>query len=158
MSSPFYQYPIRVAKLLQSRTPAIRPGQPTLLNEEHPTCSLGRSIAQFLHLLLHTRPGQLRSAATFGCALWDAEFDNTLDLSRWEETMTHSLLAAVQHYEPRLRDVRIHLQISSLAQIKSPPAQLAARWQADISIKGVVVLTHEAFSYATQLYIGQLAS
>lgn len=156
MSSHFYQYPIRVAQLMQAPTPAARSGAADA-PEEHPTCSLGTSIAQFLHLLLHTRPGQLRSAADFGCALWEVEFDNSFDLARWEETLTRSLLAAVHQHEPRLRDVRIRVSISTIEQPKGWAARSPARWQAHISIKGMVQLTHEAFSYTTQLQIGQLA-
>ncbi|RZK46551.1 MAG: hypothetical protein EOO59_19135, partial [Hymenobacter sp.] len=126
--------------------------------DEHPTCSLGTSIAQFLHLLLHTRPGQLRSATDFGCALWDVEFDNAVDIVRWEETLSRSLLAAIEEHEPRLRDVRVRVAIKLLPPAQGKLGQAVARRQADISVQGVVRLTHETFSYATQLHIGQLAA
>lgn len=153
MNSHFYQYPIRVAQLMRA-TPAGRPGEAA----EHPTCSLGTSIAQVLHLLLHTRAGQLRSAADFGCAIWEVEFESTLDLPRWEEKLTRSLLAAVQQHEIRLREVSVRVAIGPATQAEGKQAQPQARWQARISIKGMVQLTHEAFSYITQLQIGQLAA
>lgn len=159
MSSPFYQYPIRAAQLMQAA--GARPGAPASAGppDEHPTCSLGTSIAQFLHLLLHTRPGQLRSAPDFGCAIWDAEFESQLDLPRWEEKLTRSLLAAVHQHETRLRDVHLRVAISAAELPRGGPAAgPAARWQAHVSIRGMVQLTHEAFSYATQLQIGQLAA
>ena len=159
MSSHFYQYPVRVARLMQA-APTSRPGQPTTggPGHEHPTCSLGTSIAQVLHLLLHTRPGQLRSSPDFGCAIWEVEFESTLDLPRWEESLTRSLLAAVHQHEPRLRDVSIRVAIGPAELAGGRTGQPAARWQARISIKGMVRLTHEAFSYTTQLQIGQLAA
>jgi predicted component of type VI protein secretion system len=159
MSSHFYQYPIRVTQLMRA-TPATRPGEAaaTGLAAEHPTCSLGTSIAQVLHLLLHTRAGQLRSAADFGCAIWDVEFESTLDLPRWEEQLTRSLLAAVHQHETRLRDVSVRVSIGPAEPAGGKGTQPFARWQARISIKGMVQLTHEAFSYSTQLQIGQLAA
>jgi phage baseplate assembly protein W len=160
MSSHFYKYPIQVARLMQAPKAPVQPGSPVGADapHEHPTCSLGNSIAQFLHLLLHTRLGQLRSAADFGCALWDVEFDNTFDLAGWEETLTRSLLQAVHQHETRLRDVRIRVSISTIEQPKGWAARSSARWHAHINIKGMVLLTHEAFSYTTQLQIGQLAT
>ncbi len=157
MSSHFYQYPIRVARLMQA--PAARPGRAAApATDEHPTCSLGTSIAQVLHLLLHTRPGQLRSAPDFGCAIWDVEFESNLDLPRWEEKLTRSLLAAVHQHETRLRDVSIRVSIGPAELAVGAAAHPLARWQARISVKGMVQLTHEAFHYTTQLRIGQLAA
>lgn len=154
MSSHFYRYPIRVTQLMRPGQPAV--GGPAA--DEHPTCSLGTSIAQVLHLLLHTRPGQLRSAPDFGCAIWDVEFESTLDLPRWEEKLTRSLLAAVQQHEPRLREASIRVAIGPAEAVGGREASPLARWQARISVKGMVHLTHEAFSYTTQLQIGQLAA
>ena len=60
--------------------------------------------------------------------------------------------------EHRLRDVSIRVAISAAELAGGRDGQPAARWQARISIKGMVRLTHEAFSYTTQLQIGQLAA
>ncbi|MGI4743366.1 MAG: GPW/gp25 family protein [Janthinobacterium lividum] len=160
MSSHFYKYPLRVTQLMQAPPTSARPGPPAAggLADEHPTCSLGTSIAQMLHLLLHTRLGQLRSAPDFGCAIWDVEFESNLDLPRWEENLTRSLLAAVHQHEPRLRDVSIRVGLSAAEPAGGRETQPTARWWARISIKGMVQLTHEAFSYTTQLRIGQLAA
>lgn len=151
MHTPFYQYPIRATRLMQARPP----GQ---LTGDHPTCELGRSVAQLLYLLLHTRPGQLRSAPDFGCAVWELEFISNVELAHWEGTLTKSLLRAVQHYEPRLRDVRVRVALSATAPPQGQAADLPARWYAQVTITGVLTLTHEPFSFSTQLHIGQLSA
>ena len=151
MHTPFYQYPMQPARLMQAR-PA---GQ---LAGDHPTCELGRSVAQLLYLLLHTRPGQLRSAPDFGCAVWELEFSSNVDLAHWETTLTRSLLRAVQHYEPRLRDARVRVNLSATALPPGQAIDLPARWYAQITITGEMTLTHEPFSYSTQLHIGQLSA
>jgi len=151
-SPHLYQYPIQADRLMAAHSPASS----VKGADEHPTYPLGMSIAQFLHLLLHTRPGELRSSPTFGCAIWDLEFDNDTPLAKWEISLMRSLLAAVREHEPRLADVQVQVQFAqpATADVSRQPV---ARQQAHISIRGVVALTGEAFRYATQLYLGQLA-
>ena len=148
-----YQYPIRAAQLMAAHPPA--PGAAAL--PEHPTYPLGTSIAQYLHLLVHTRPGELRSAPSFGCAIWDLEFDNEVNPVRWEATLTASLLAAIQEHEPRLHEVQVKISFAPLSPA-SLPTKLAAQQQAQVTVTGVVALTGEAFRYSTRLYLGHLAA
>jgi phage baseplate assembly protein W len=150
-SPHLYQYPIQATKLMAPSSPAST-GKG---GGEHPTQPLGMSIAQFLHLLLHTRPGELRSSPTFGCAIWDLEFDNDTPLAKWETLLTRSLLAAVREHEPRLTDVQVQVQFAQAATAEVSRQPIARR-QANITVRGVVALTGEAFRYATQLYLGQL--
>jgi len=124
--------------------------------DEHPTYPLGMSIAQFLHLLLHTRLGELRSSPTFGCTIWDLEFDNDTPLAKWEALLTRSLLATVREHEPRLTGVQVQVQFAQPATADGG-RQPVARQQAHITIRGLVALTGEAFRYTTQLYLGQLS-
>ncbi|OUJ74798.1 GPW/gp25 family protein [Hymenobacter crusticola] len=159
MSHLFYKYPMQVGKLM-NRQPAAapfnRPAPAARLGDEHATCSLAASIAQFLHLMLHTRPGELRSAPDFGCAIWEIEFDNDINLAGWEESLTRSLLASIRRHEPRLREVSVQVDFLAVTPQPNGPQPTAARRRANISVRGVVQLTDEAFAYATQLQLGQL--
>lgn len=144
-SPRIYQYPIQPGRLM------------TAAAQEHPTFSLGASIAQFLHLLVHTRPGELRSAVSFGCAVWDIEFDNAANLARWEETLVTSLLAAIQEHEPRLHEATVKISLTK-PESGSSANRIAAQQQANIVVTGVLAFTGEAFRYSTQLYLGQFAA
>lgn len=145
-----YQYPIQTSRLMTALTPSAT-------EQEHPTFPLGASIAQLLHLLVHTRPGELRSAPSFGCAVWDIEFDNDVNLARWEETLTRSLRAAIQEHEPRLSEAKVEITITAITA-GSAPKQMAAQQQARVTVTGVLALTGEAFRYSTLLYLGQFAT
>ncbi|TDN38649.1 hypothetical protein E4631_22275 [Hymenobacter sp. UV11] len=146
-ASRFYRYPLKVSLLMQPLGAAA-----------HPTGDLGTSVKQLLHLLLHTRLGQLRSAPDFGCAVWELEFDHAVNRLQWESTLTDSLVAAVQRYEPRLHAPSVEVELTAPAAQGGSPAPVMARWRARIRIRGILGSTQEAFAYATELHIGPLAT
>lgn len=151
-SPQLFKYPIQVAQLM-GPLPAAGPEA----SPEHPTCSLGTSVAQFLHLMLHTRLGELRSARNFGCAIWDIEFDNEVYLGQWEMTLSRSLRAAIEEYDTRLSNVRVQVAFDPPDTASILP-QYAVRHQANITITGVLEHTGEVFRYATCLRLGRLTT
>lgn len=124
---------------------------------EQPTCDLGASIAQYLHLLLHTRLGELRCDPTFGCSVWDVQFDNGINFYRWEEELTRSLTSVILRYENRLSNVHVEVSFQPLQQSLHDVMKTAVRQQATITVTGIVQLTDEPFRYSTQLQLGQTA-
>lgn len=135
--------------------PTGRPATGSEASYEHPTCPLGTSVAQFLHLMLHTRPGELRSSPNFGCAIWDIEFDNEVFLAQWELTLARSLRTAIEEHDARLCNVQVRVEFDPPDSIDTLP-QFAVRHQANITITGVLQLTGENFRYATRLRLGRL--
>ncbi len=155
-SPQLFKYPIQVARLIGGRPAGYSAPGPGA-NSEHPTCPLGTSVAQFLHLMLHTRLGELRSARNFGCAIWDIEFDNEVYLTQWEVMLSRSLQAAIEEHDTRLCEVRVRVDFDPPDSISILP-QYAVRHQANITITGVLHLTGEAFRYATCLRLGRLTT
>ena len=77
MNHLFYQLPIRFG--------------PLMARQDIPTCCVGVSIAQMLYLLIHPRYGELRSDRSFGCRIWEVEFEQSLSNSDWSGELSQSL-------------------------------------------------------------------
>jgi phage baseplate assembly protein W len=143
MNQPFYRLPIRFG--------------PLMAGKEIPTCGVGVSIAQVLYLLLHTRYGELRSDRSFGCKIWDIEFDHTIRNSRWIDYLCDSLEAAIRQHERRLKNPKVTVQFQPVEhRFDSTPEEY--RRLATVTVNATLCETEEPFRFATQLHVGQLST
>jgi phage baseplate assembly protein W len=143
MNHVFYRLPIRFGPLMAGR--------------EMPTCSVGVSIAQGLHLLLHTRYGELRSDRSFGCRIWDLEFDRTISNTGWMEELCDSLEAAIRQHEPRLKAPRVTANLQKIDHQQEPLSEDFRRL-ATVTVQAILIETEEPFRFSTQLHLGQLSA
>lgn len=67
--------------------------------QEHATCSLRHSVAQQLHLLITTAFGEVPADESFGCNIWEHDFDNLTSGSKMKELIRQSLLLAIELHE-----------------------------------------------------------
>lgn len=141
MNQVFYRLPIRLSSLMAGR--------------EMPTCGVGVSIAQVLYLLLHTHYGELRSDRSFGCKIWDLEFDHTSSHTHWIDHLSESMEAAIRQHERRLKNPRITVQIQPLEHRIEP---LPADYQrlVTVTVNAILRETEEPFRFSTRLHLGQL--
>ena len=142
MNQVFYRLPIRLGSLMAGR--------------EMPTCGVGASIAQSLYLLLHTHYGELRSDRSFGCKIWDLEFDHTISHSHWLSQLSESLEAAIQQHERRLTKAQVTVQVQSVEH-RIEPLPEEYRRLITVTIKATLRETEEPFRFSTQLHLGQLS-
>ncbi len=143
MNQVFYRLPIRFG--------------PLMAGKEMPTCGVGVSIAQVLYLLLHTHYGELRSDRSFGCKIWDIEFDHTISNSRWINYLCDSLEVAIWQHERRLRNPRVTVQFQSVDHRSNSLPEEYQRL-ATVTINAILSETEEPFRFSTQLHLGQLSS
>ena len=141
MNQVYYRLPIRLGTLMAGR--------------ELPTCGVGVSIAQVLYLLLHTQYGELRSDRSFGCKIWDIEFDHTINNSHWIDHLSESMVAAILKHEPRLKKPEITVQLLPVEhRLEALPEDYRRR--VTVTVNAILRETEEPFRFSTQLYIGQL--
>ncbi|ADB40095.1 GPW/gp25 family protein [Spirosoma linguale] len=143
MNQVFYRHPIRFG--------------PIMVGQEMPTCGVGTSIAQVLYLLLHTRYGELRSDRSFGCKIWDFDYDRTVSNTYWVTQLCESLEAAIQRHERRLTKPQVSVQFQPvehrLDALPEDYQQLAT-----VTISATLVETEEPFRFTTQLHLGHLST
>ena len=123
--------------------------------EEHPKCSLQQSVMQNLHLLLTTAFGEFPCEESFGCAIWDDDFDNLTSPHKMKELIRQSLLQSIKEHEKRLVNVRVELLIR---QEELPDMNgVRVKKRIDVTITGTIHLTNERFGYKDSFFIGQLS-
>ena len=143
MNQVYYRLPIRLGTLMAS--------------QELPTCGVGVSIAQVLYLLLHSQYGELRSDRSFGCKIWDIEFDRTISHSRWVDHLSESMVAAIQQHETRLRNPEVTVQFLPVEH-RIEPLPEEFRRLVIVTINAILRETEEPFRFSTQLHLGQLSA
>jgi phage baseplate assembly protein W len=125
--------------------------------QEIPTCGVGESIAQLLHLLIHTRYGELRSDRSFGCRIWEIEFDRTLTNGDWSDQLSLSLEAAIREHEPRLKNAKFTISMAVVDHNSFFRQPDEYRRLATVGVSALLAETEEPFQFYTQLHVGQLA-
>jgi phage baseplate assembly protein W len=141
MQQEFYSLPLQVEMLLD--------------RHEHPRCSLQQSVVQNLHLLLTTAFGEFPADETFGCSIWDNDFDNITSAPKIKELMRQSILQSVQEHETRLSKVRVELmmQQEELPDYKGR----RVKKRIEITITGILQLTNEKFAHRDTFFVGPLS-
>lgn len=143
MNHLFYQLPIRLG--------------PLMARQEIPTCGVGVSIAQLLYLLIHTRYGELRSDRSFGCRIWEVEFDRALNTGNWSDELSVSLETAIRQHEPRLKSVRVGVNMIPVDHNSFHRQPDEYRRLVTVGVSALLAETEEPFQFSTQLHVGQLA-
>jgi phage baseplate assembly protein W len=128
-----------------------------MTRQEMPTCSVGVSIAQQLYLLIHTRYGELRSDRSFGCRVWEVEFERALNTGDWSDELGLSLQEAIRQHEPRLKSVQVSISSTVVDRNSFVRQPDEYRQRATVNVTALLTQTEEPFQFSTQLHVGQLA-
>lgn len=82
-----------------------------LSKQELSTCNIEYSIAQNLFLILITAFGECRFDNTYGCELWDLDFELIYNPNMWKEKVQKSLQNSVELHEKRLLNAKVDLEM-----------------------------------------------
>src|SRR5690348_3951745 len=79
-----------------------------------PTCDVKSSVTKNLELIITSRFGEHRSDPSFGCEIWELDFELIVSARLWEEKLRQSLLRSLATHEPRLSNIDISVAISGV--------------------------------------------
>jgi hypothetical protein len=116
--------------------------------------SLRESISAWLHLLLVSHFGEYKEDETFGCQIWEHDFENITNSQKFREDLQKAILKSVSHHEPRLADVRMDLQIEQ-AEVLVGNRRIKIR--IGMKIFGRIRKTNEPFMHSESFFIGPLS-
>lgn len=102
------------------------------------------SIHNLLHLLILTSFGEYRPDDSFGCGLWEREFDMSLDLKKVRQAIRSDLVAAIDKFEPRLMDVQVDISFFGRRSFSR---------KVSLTVSGKLTATAEAFEHCEMLFI-----
>jgi phage baseplate assembly protein W len=124
---------------------------------ELPACSLSQSIAKKLELIIMTRFGEHRGDPSFGCEIWDLDFELIVSASAWEEKLRHSLLRSVTAHEHRLLHTTIMVSITDMEKFNTLKNSTEIKKKVNIHIAGTIGKTGEPFSFSTSMFLSPLS-
>ncbi|MEO6818711.1 MAG: GPW/gp25 family protein [Ginsengibacter sp.] len=143
MSLIYYKTPLQLATALEGN--------------EMPTCNLAESLKKNLELIIMTRFGEHRSDQSFGCEIWDLDFELIVSENLWEEKLRQSLLKSITTYENRLTDVQLTVAISEVEKHYSSKPYAEIKKRVTIHLGGIIKKTGESFSFTNSLFLSPLS-
>jgi hypothetical protein len=124
--------------------------------QEHPRISLQQSVTQHLHLLLTTSFGEFPGDESFGCGIWDHDFDNVTSAHKLKELIRQSLLKSIQEQEKRLGSVRVELMIVQ-EELAEGASSRRVKKRITVSVAGILHSTNEQLVFKDSFFVGPLS-
>lgn len=144
MGTVNYKTPLQFSKLLEGN--------------ELPTCSLFDSVTKNLELIITTRFGEHRCDPSFGCEIWDLDFELIVSENLWEEKLRQSLLRSVNCHEKRLGAVQLTVEITEIEKFHLFKKFTEIKKRVEIKLTGTLYKTGEPFSFKTNLFLSPLSA
>ena len=125
-------------------------------NVAHDKCDLRHSIAHHIHLITTSYFGECTFDDSFGCSIWDIDFDNLSSSNKMKSIIVESLINSLKRHEKRLHKLDIGATIKQ-EEISALKGSNVVKKKVTISIKGKIQKTNENFHYTEYFYIGPLS-
>jgi len=123
---------------------------------DHVKCGLKESIMHYIHLITTTYLGECRFDASFGCSIWEYDFDNSMSDLNLRENLGRSLDHALGKNEKRLTDIEVHIEITQ-SDISLEQTAKRLKKRVDIKINATLKKTNEHFMYSEYFFLGPLS-
>lgn len=143
MSIVYYKIPLKLAGVMEGN--------------ELPACDLEQSISKNLELIIMTRFGEHRSDPSFGCEIWDLDFELIVSASLWEEKLRQSLLRSVMSHEHRLSNTEVTVAITDMEKFNAFKQSTEIKKRVNLRVSGVIHKTGEPFSFHTSMFLSPLS-
>jgi phage baseplate assembly protein W len=140
MTNAYYSLPLKLGDIIHKK--------------EQPKISLKDSIAAWIHLLLVTHFGEFKDDESFGCQIWEHDFENISNSQKFKEELQKSILQSITAYETRLTDIRLEIQIE---QVEVLLQNRRIKIRIGIKIIGTIRKTNESFVHIESFFIGPLS-
>lgn len=118
-------------------------------------CDIKESISNYLHLLLTSSFGECDFDTTFGCEIWDMDFNNVVSNNKLKYAISDSLIKSIKDKEKRLSNIEVIIEIEQ--QESSSKNKATIKKRVYVITRGVIRKTNEDFEYREDFYIGPLS-
>ena len=142
MDKKYYTLPLKFGKLCEKN------------DIEH--CILKESISQHLYLIITTALGDCLYDETFGCSIWDSDFDNEINDSRLKGQIKSGLCLSIKNHETRLDDLGIEIKFSQ-ALVGIGENVTSMKKKLDLVVTGTLSQTDEPFVFSGYFFMGPLS-
>jgi phage baseplate assembly protein W len=139
MSASYYHLPLDLEGILE--------------RQQLPRCSVQESIAQHLYLMLTTYFGESRYDTTFGCQVWEQDFE-AMTTMRWKDNVQRSVEESIRQYEPRLARARVEVGVTDF-ELKNVNQRIRKRLE--VKVSAALYRTDEPFAFQASLFVAPLS-
>jgi phage baseplate assembly protein W len=117
--------------------------------------TLEHSIAQQLILVATTYFGECKFDETFGCDIWNIDFDFLMNDNDLKKTIHAALKEAIRRHETRLvlKDVEVAIREERMPMLNG----FRAKKKVSIRVQGKVVQTNRVFEFNGYFFVGPLS-
>ena len=122
--------------------------------KEHRKCSLAESVAEMVHLIAITNVGECKHDESFGCEIWEHDFENISNSQEYREKLIKSVQATIQKQEKRLCNITVDIQIE---QVDYSAFQRRIKSRIKLKVQGQLTSTNEQFIHNDEFFIGPLS-
>jgi phage baseplate assembly protein W len=143
MSIIYYKLPLQLSKVLSGN--------------EMATANLSDSITKNLELIVMTKYGEHRSDHTFGCGIWELDFEIIASQNLWEEKLRLSLISSIKKHETRILNITIAVTITEIQKQYFFKQYPEVKKCVEISISGSIRKTGTEFTFNTNLFLSPLS-
>lgn len=127
-----------------------------LSNEEVDKVDLKKSVKNYLNLIMTTHHGECMVNESFGCVIWDIDFDNLTKTSKLKEEMALSLKESITKNELRLKTVRVDLKVTQ-HEFSGVEKLRRVKKRLDVKVSATIKQTNESFFCVEQFFIAPLS-
>ncbi|WP_340199094.1 GPW/gp25 family protein [Ascidiimonas sp. W6] len=142
MINSYYKIPLETKKIID--------------NENVKKSNIRESISDYIHLIVTTHFGECSFDESFGCSIWDVDFDNLTSTNKLRDLISESLRLNISTQEKRLKKTQIKVTIRQ-EEFNEGKKLKRVKKRVDIKIDGIVRQTNEAFSCIERFYIAPLS-
>ncbi len=142
MTTSYYKLPLETFKIIK--------------NKEVENCDLKQSIVSYIHLITTTYFGECTFDESFGCSIWNVDFDNLTSTNKLRNTISESLVESITSQEKRLKKVNVEVAIQQ-EEFNNRGSLNRIKKRVDIKVKGIISRTNEQFSCLERFYIAPLS-
>jgi phage baseplate assembly protein W len=121
-------------------------------------CSELESIDQYIEMILTTCPGEHKFNKSFGCGIWDMDFELVVSRQQWEDDFTAHILKAIQNFERRLKGVTVAIHVMEAAKEDLAMKTTAIKKKVHVFVNGILVSSNEPCGFNYILYLGPLST
>jgi phage baseplate assembly protein W len=122
----------------------------------HDKCSTTDSIGEHIHLIMTTAFGEMQQDESFGCSIWDCDFDNLTAKNKMRERVKDSIRQSVLKYEQRLESVKAEVYIKE-EELNTTIFGRQVKKRMEVHISAVNKITNEPFYYRDSFFTGPLS-
>ncbi len=116
---------------------------------------LKESICQNIHLILTSHFGEYKQDPTYGCSIWENDFENIVSINLWKEQVGKSVKLVLINHERRLTNITVKTDISQEEITNSHLKKLKKK--VDVAVEANIAETNEPFYFKDSLFISPLS-